>query len=190
LHFVAWIFYIYYRLYEKSYLPLLLMLYFYGLVAGILLYRVPMYGDDVLHQTRYVRSYLVGLWGLLWAILAIYRHRVGMINPLVKYFLAIFLALLFILQIGLILFSWKESEKVIAHQESNYKKILFYVDSASSGVKKDPCLKAHFGMCSVKSDQRQRVLLFLQEKELNLFSSKILSRRSDWYLSHSESVGY
>jgi hypothetical protein len=174
LHVYAWYAFFRYRLYEKSYLPVFLMLYSYALMAGIFVYRIPGYGVEGLHQPRYVRSYQIGLWGCLWVMLSVYWHRVSVIDNgrlLRRLFLFVSVSLL-LTQLALSTHAWKGKKYELAWQDRLGSHILYYGGDQINGV---PCPEGRspLKLCKLKDKNRNKAVGFLKEKQLNVFSDRI-----------------
>lgn len=170
-HIYCWFFYLKFKLYERSYLPLMLMLYSYALIAGVLVYRIPDFGVGYLHSPRYIRAYQPGLWGALLCFIAVYSQKHTEMNKYLKNTVAGIFVFLFILQFSYINLAWKSSGYINKYSQGEAKRMFYY---AGDSEQNSPC-KANSPekICKLKASERERLLGFLKENELNVFSPRI-----------------
>lgn len=173
MHLYAWYGFFKYKLHEKSYLPIILMLYSYLFIAGIAFYRVPIFGHEYLHQPRYVREYQIGLWGSILALLSMYCVKNEMNKAMVAR-KVLYLAVVIVVGAQSILINkaWESRKHVIAWQNNHAKKILYYSSYTAEGK---PCTKgkASFPICRMEKSRRERLVGFLEDNKLNVFSERI-----------------
>ena len=172
LHLYTWYAFFKYKLYKKSYLPVMLMLYSYVLVAGIMIYRIPNFGADYMHQPRYIKAYQIGLWGCVWGLLSLYsvksltsekKHLV--INGL--YFAA---GLVLIVQLFITNHAWNAKNPINAWHKKHAANIIYY---SGENVLEKECTKVSSRICRTDPETRKRLIGFLKEEKLNVFSERI-----------------
>lgn len=174
LHLYTWYAFFKYKLYKKSYLPIMLMLYSYALTAGIMVYRVPDFGADYIHQPRYVKTYLIGLWGCLWGLMSLYslKRETGGKEKLYKKLLYVAVVIVLVVQLVLINHAWTGQKYNIAWQKNHAAKILYYGGDKTLGR---PCPEtgARFPICKMSPEKREMLIGFLKENKLNVYSERI-----------------
>jgi hypothetical protein len=153
------------------------MLYFYGLIAGVLIYRVPMAAEGALLHPRYIRTYLIGVWGVFWALLAIYHYKSHDLTLVAKKIILWLQLILLSIQFCLIFNAWNNSERIISRQNKNYFGLIYFVDKPSNV--EGPCSSPKgLSMCRVNGEKRAEVIEFLKKEKLNVFAPEIAERRN------------
>ena len=178
LHLYTWYAFFKYKLYKKSYLPIMLMLYSYALTAGIMFYRVPVFGYEYMHQPRYFRVYNIGLWGSALVLLSIYYVKstsggtVAVTRRKIRWLLYFAVFIVVGVQLTLANHAWKDKKYQLAWQKQHAKNIIYYSGDTDFGV---PCTKAKasFPICSMNSSKREELIGFLENEKLNVFSERI-----------------
>jgi hypothetical protein len=172
LNLLAWWVIFRYRLLAKSWLPAALMLISYAFTLAILIYRVPAFGSDYLHATRYVKGYQLALWGNLlivfWYGAQILKHRVNS---------CWLTASLLIPACGLILVQLAHFTKTVdaidnrqAQFSEDYERIVSF--HAAGNSKDIPC-EVNRKECSMPPWLRDRRIAILARYELNVFSPRL-----------------
>lgn len=157
-----------------------LMLLFYGLLAGILVARVSQYGSDYLWQPRYsiiYRWHLVALCLMLLGQLAgkdptTIRGtlRDGLVGKLVA---GVFVAGLVLVQIPLSIYAWEELVYVQRYHQRQARQIGELARAPASPP--DSCI-AGLVVCRFPLEHRIELLDFLREQRLNIFSPAFQAR--------------
>lgn len=174
VHLVAWYIFIKYQLYRVTYVPVFLMLYSYALIAGILLYRVPDFGIGYLHSPRYIRAYQIGLWGMLMCYILYFMNMTAVGRENVRKGVTVVASFLILIQVCLILVEWGNSKYINKYSEEAAARLIYY--SGESDIGK-PCNKKTAGpICNMTDSERARLIGFLKDKRLNVFSDTIRSR--------------
>lgn len=145
----------------------LLMLLLYGLVAGVLLTRVPVNGIDYLHEPRYVVFYLLGNVALLM------MHLAGGAHPSRRraWAAGLMAILLLALQWPLSRFTWWDGQYLNAY----YHTMAVQTYALGQGVRPANCV-ALVTACDMPPQSRDAALRFLQEHRLNLYSPAFVHR--------------
>jgi len=180
VHFCCWYLYIKYKIYKKTLLPALLLLFSYGLILGIVLYRIPTIasGAEYLHQPRYGRTFQIGLWGcgLIAACLMIGS------TPKPKWRTAVITALsigFLVLQLYFTRSAWRSSQFIVNHHEKRAEQVLYFAGIAET---ESPCtVKSKSKFCSFKEEKKELLVEFLQENELNFFNPRLLKKHRMMY---------
>lgn len=176
LHLYTWYAFFKYKLYRASYLPVMLMLYSYALTAGIVIYRVPEFGVNYMHQIRYVRTYQIGLWGCAWGLLSLYTVKTATTSRVKLYRYILYATVLFVISIQIIHArqAWVGQKYNIAWQKQHAAKIAYYGGDKILGK---PCPEVKpgypFPICKMDQVKRETLVGFLKEKKLNVFSERI-----------------
>lgn len=142
-----------------------LMLLFYGLVAGIVMQRVPTFGFDYLHQPRYVLFYQLNLVAL---VLMAYRQtaRRQELAPAIRIGAPVAIALLVALQWQLSVLAWKHVKYLSVYTEG--------VAQSMGELQMDPASKMKCAdimtVCAFAPSKRAELLDRLLRYEMNIFS--------------------
>jgi hypothetical protein len=164
-----------------SVLAMALMLLAYGLVAGILRSRVPVFGSDYLLQVRYVAFYqLANLALLLQAVVVLARSELPVRLPRLAA-VALMLAGGGCLQWALAARAWEQGQYIHAYGLSMAGNVhcLGLNPQATSPV----CQPGNF-VCDASPERRQRMLELLRTRQLNVFAPAFVERHG-----LSESLG-
>ncbi len=173
-HLVAWHIFIKHRLYRVSYVPIFLMLYSYALLAGILVYRIPDHGIGYLHSPRYIRAYQIGLWGMLMCYILYFMNLSVVGREKIRKGMMTVAVILMLVQTGLIHVEWKAGKYVNRYSEKAAARLIYYSGEHDIG---EPCNEKTPGpICQMKEGERARLIGFLKENRLNVFSDSIRSR--------------
>ena len=171
MHIFCWIYFIKNRLYNKSYLPLFLMLYSYALIAGIIVYRVPDFGINYLHSPRYFSSYQIGFWGMILGMIMIYIHKMETTNIKQKSIFVGVFTILLLMHIWYIDKAWNHQVYIKKYNENEANRMLYLAGEQALDM---PCKKdSRVRICTMNPQERDRVLNFLKENKLNVFSERI-----------------
>jgi hypothetical protein len=156
-----------------------LMLLFYGLVAGLLLGRISGFGPGYLWQPRYAVIYA---WGLV-ALLLMALGQLGAREPHARsaperaraghFGLAAAAALLLGLQVPLSLHAWDALRYTRKYQE----RLALQMGALARQPARTPapCLP-QLTVCRFPEAQRVRLMRFLHQNQLNLFSPRFQAR--------------
>ena len=179
-HFCCWYLYIKYKIYKKTLLPALLLLFGYGLILGIVLYRIPLVapGAEYLHQPRYGRTFQIGLWGCGLIIASFMlgstqkpKWRTTVITALSIGFL--------ILQFSFARSAWRSNKFIVNHNERRAEQVLYFAGIAETEA---PCTaKSKSKFCSLNEEKKELIVEFLQENQLNFFNPRLLKKHQMLY---------
>ena len=174
LHLYTWYVFFKYKLYKKSYLPVMLMLYSYALTAGIMMYRVPDFGVNYIHSPRYVKTYQIGLWGCAWGLLSLYAVK-GVTSSYVKLYKNVLYVAVFLIMLVQFVHAgraWNAQKYNIAWQKRHAAKIVYYGGDELFGK---PCPEANprYPICKMDHERRDTLVGFLKINKLNVFSERI-----------------
>jgi hypothetical protein len=155
-----------------AYLSVVLMLLFYGLVAGILVSRVSEYGVRYLWQPRYAVIYRWHLLALLMMLIAQSgAMRQGGRTPRLATSVA---ALLVLLQVPLGVSAWKDA-KYVRNAGANMAAQVEEMGNSPTGEPSRACLP-QLTVCKFPAARRQRVIGFLRQQRLSVFSPEVRER--------------
>tara|TARA_X000001036_G_C20692402_1_gene809861 strand:- start:2038 stop:3528 length:1491 start_codon:yes stop_codon:yes gene_type:complete len=171
----AWCICLYIRcqMYKKTLLPLFLLLFAYGLILGIIFYRIPIViqGSEYLHNERYGRTFQVTLWSCGF-IMAYYMLNTKYPFNLKKHLITIASICFLILQFGFIYNAWQSRSINIKLQEKSADQIRYIAGHLQDEV---PCNSSTF--CDFDLETQQRLTMFLRNNKLNFFNPNIIERQ-------------
>lgn len=157
---------------RAAWLAVAMMLFFYAMVAAVVLQRVPEHGFDYLDQPRYVLFYQLNLVALA---LLLYSHGNGngdtdaaVAAPQRTQRIAapIALALIVALQVVLSAQAWAQAKYVSAYLQHAARDMGRLAEDPSAQIQCLPIVRA----CDFPADKRRRVMARLVGYRLNLFS--------------------
>lgn len=142
-----------------------IMLLFYGLVAGIVMQRVPTFGFEYLHQPRYVLFYQINLVAL--ALGAYVRFGGRRVGPGVRIAAGATLVLLVVLQWQLSVLAWKHVKYLSVYVEGVARSMgTLQADPASTMECADIMT-----VCNFAPAKRAELLDRLMRYRMNVFST-------------------
>lgn len=153
-----------------AYLAVAIMLFFYAMVAGVVLQRVPEHGFDYLDQPRYVLFYQLNLVGL--ALLA-YSCRCGasadpsMRTRLTHAVLPACLVLGLVLQACLSAHAWAQAKYISLYLQEAARDMGRIAANPDAQITCLPIVR----VCDFTVEKRRRIMARLLDNRLNLFSS-------------------
>lgn len=158
------------------YLASCIMLLFYGLLAGIIVSRVPEHGNDYLHQPRYVIFYQLNLVALLLMGIAAVAEtgRAGAQSPL-RSRAAIALAVVALL--GVQVFATRNAWKREPFQQRYVEGLAKQMGALARNPAKVPdgCSPL-ITICRQPEAKRRELMATLKDNELNVFSAQFQER--------------
>ena len=161
---------------RTAFMAITIMLMFYGLVAGIVVGRVSEFGSNYLWQPRYGFIYRWHVLALLMMLIAqwpgMQRQRRGE-GWSARFAVAIVLAVV-ALQLPLSMEAW-ESAKYIRHANSGFARQLLSMGSGDAMRAPEKCA-VQLTVCKFDDARRQRVIGFLRERHLSVFSPEVRER--------------
>ncbi len=149
-----------------------LLLLSYGMLAGILLSRLPVYGTDYLLQSRYVAFYQLANLALLLQLLVVLARR-----PKPRGAAVAALAMLFVAGLGLQVLladrAWEQGAH-IRHYSREMASNLVCLGAHPS--QQAPVCQAGNVICQSGPEHRDRLFGLLQARQLNLYAPGFLER--------------
>ncbi len=146
-----------------------IMLLFYGLTAGILYGRVPVFGVNYLNEPRYVGVYLLGTVALVLMIMAQPLNKTGRWRSTAT----VALAAMIVLQIPLSRFTWWESNFLASYYHTMASQMV------AMGEHPNPppvnCIPL-LTVCEMQPADRLQAIQFLQRHHLNMYSPAFVER--------------
>lgn len=153
-----------------GFIAMALMLLFYGLVAGILITRVPMNGINYLLEPRYVVFYLLGNVSIVLMFLARPAGDLPGKRARVSPMLMV-VGLLLLLQLPLSRFTWWDGQYLNKYYHSMAAQTYFL----GEGQVPANCV-ALVVACQMPEPTRKEAMRFLKEHRLNLYSQAFVER--------------
>lgn len=143
------------------------MLLFYGLIAGIVLQRVPEFGFDYLHQPRYVLFYELNLAALAIMAYAEYRAlRDGLARRIAAGLLVVLISAFGLLQWRLSSMAW-EHTKYLSQYLVAAAKTMGEVAADPDGARECPDIMT---VCKFSPAKKREIMARLVRYRLNIFS--------------------
>ncbi|MEH6515092.1 MAG: hypothetical protein V7742_00310 [Halioglobus sp.] len=164
--------YIYFDKHRKSIVPIAMLLLYWGLLAGVMIYRLPGTGLTAGDYPRYIRSYSIGLFAtaiMLVSILPDIQNILMLKARSIRRLLYSLFALIFcsflLLQIVFIEGRWSSLSYLLNHHERIELRINEYgnAESVNSLTGKS--------ICPGKIDTCYEKVQFLKKERLNIFSA-------------------
>lgn len=157
-----------------AFVAMVLMLMFYGLLAGLWATRISQFGAEYLWQPRYAVFYRWNLLALLLMLLA--RHaQSATASPLPGRLadgaMVAIAACLMVVQLPLAASAWKEVPYIVRYQEGEARQII----ALAEGKPVNKCLPS-LVVCRFPEDERMRLIAFLQRQRLNVFDPGLYGR--------------
>lgn len=153
------------RMWERTVVPLFLMLFSMGMIAGIILYRVPELGAEYINQPRYARPLGIGVVGALWILMDVARTEPSTheVRPRARVAVAL-AAVLVVAFIYTAIVGWSQAPYIRLSQYRQAAAIVSF-----SGNARGPCIMSG-PLCRMDKKDREAVLGFLRDRRLNMFS--------------------
>jgi hypothetical protein len=160
-----------------TFMAICLMLFAYGLLAGIILVRVSLFGSSYLGQDRYVEFYQLNLVALLlmWAgtrtappSTPAWRRWVTLRIPMLG------CAALLLLQIPLTQAAWQQRRYGLPY----YARMATQVAQLAGDATRTRNCLSELVMCQWPLARRRAVLLLLSQHHLNVFSPRVQARHA------------
>lgn len=149
-----------------------LMLFSYGLLAGIILVRVSLLGSGYLGQERYVEFYQINLVALLlmWAG----TRMPGPLEPARRQWMARYLpasgcAILLLLQLPLARMAWLQRP----YEQAYYARMAVQIHQLAAAPEQTADCLPELVMCHWSRERRQAALQLLSRHRLNVFSPRV-----------------
>ena len=149
-----------------TFVGIVLMLFFYALLAGIIYGRIPTYGNDYLNQPRYVMFYGFNILALL--LMCAGDVRAGR-TPASAKTLVVTVACVALLafQVPLSNKGWRSGPYGAAYYQKMARQIWYMADHGTLPPQK--CLPL-VSVCNYPEQKRQQLIRVLQAHRLNVFS--------------------
>lgn len=141
-----------------------LMLYFYGLVASIVLGRVSMFGSEYVNQPRYVFFYQLNLIALIIMAVASYRSRKDVLPRSIAAGVA---SVVLLLQLTWAWAAWYSAPWIHRYQVRMAEQILAMGSNPSVAP---PDCAPELPPCRYSVDRRRAAIGFLYKHRLNVYS--------------------
>jgi hypothetical protein len=154
-----------------TFIAVCLMILSYGWLAGILTFRVPLYGLDYLHQGRYIRLYQFNIIALLLML----AGKNGDIHPqnachnIKTWVPALACVLLIALQIPLSRLAWSSSKAL----HSYYQQMALQIQQLTSNPDQTTNCLPETVVCKAADWQRRELTQILLTHHLNIFSKRV-----------------
>lgn len=145
-----------------------IMLLFYGLMAGIIVSRLPEYGVNYLHEPRYAVFYLLSNVAL---VLMVLGREPGEAVGLKPERAMVALALLAALQLPLSWFTWRDGTYLFRY----YHTMASQTYALGEGEHPTSCVPL-LTVCQMPESEQARLLGFLQRHRLNVYSPEFVQR--------------
>ena len=142
------------------------MLFFYAMVAGLVLQRVPEYGFEYLHQPRYVLFYQLNLAALAILIYRQVRMRTMKMRGLPAMPTVLAIVALCVLQLRFSATAWDQVQYGSTYHEQAARDIGRLAADPGGQLSCVPYVR----VCEYPEDKRRRIMGLLVRHRLNLFS--------------------
>lgn len=149
-----------------------IMLLFYGLMAGIIVSRLPDHGVNYLHEPRYAVFYLLSNVALI--LMVIGRERAECHSADVKLergTAMVALALVAVLQVPLSWFTWHDGAYLSRYYHAMAAQ-MYALGDGKRGISCVPLLT----VCQMPDAEQARLLGFLERHRLNVYSPDFVQR--------------
>jgi hypothetical protein len=157
---------------RTAYMATAIMLLFYALVAGIVLGRVSVHGTDYLWQPRYAFIYR---WHVVALLMMLIAQAAVVARAERRHAFAKALAvLLMLLQVPLAAAAW-QGAKYVRRNSANLADQLVRLDADPASLPRNACSRS-LAVCRFDDARRQRLLGFMKERNLNVFSATVRAR--------------
>lgn len=150
-----------------------LMLFSYGLVAGILRSRVPVFGVDYLLQVRYVAFYQLANLALLLQLVVVTARSGWPLRPQRLALVGFALVAGAALQLQLSERAWEQGAHIHAYGLNMAENVRCLGEHPE--LTAPVCQPGNFA-CNASPEARQRLLRLLVEQRLNVFSPEFVAR--------------
>lgn len=156
------------------FIAICLMLMVYGWMAGILIYRAPVFGVDAFSQTRYVRLYefeVISL-ALMWFGLA--GRTESAHGATRKRWMGVCACLAFLaLQVPLSITAWNLAPYVRAYYQEQARQTYMLSDNSDDLRVLKNC-NAQLQLCDMPLQKREDLIGLLRKNRLSIFSTEVI----------------
>lgn len=158
----------------RVFIAICLMLVVYGWLAGILIYRAPVFGADTFSQTRYVRLYGFEVVSLVLMWLGSMDRAQSLCAGRRSRRVGIFVCLAFlVLQAPLSVTAWSMAPYIRAYYQEQARQTYLLSSNLSDLRVLNNC-NAQLQICEMPLQERADLLGLLQKNHLSIFSADVI----------------